>query len=50
MAEAGSREGPAANTEVALTYLHTDCDTALVDNITKYKDSFIFVSLAGGWS
>lgn len=34
MAEAGVRVGPAANTEVALTNLYTDCDTALVDNIT----------------
>ena len=30
---AGNGEGPAARTEVALTYFHTACDTALVDSI-----------------
>jgi hypothetical protein len=29
----GGREDPAARTEVALTYFHTACDTALVDSI-----------------
>ena len=29
----GAREGPAAKTEVALTYFQTACDTALVDSI-----------------
>lgn len=33
MTAVGGREDPAARTEVALTYFHTACDTALVDII-----------------
>ena len=33
MIAVGGREDPAARIEVALTYFHTACDTALVDSI-----------------
>ena len=33
MAGRGDRGGPAARTDVALTYFHNACDTAFVDSI-----------------
>ena len=38
----GGLEDPAARTEVALTYFHTACDTALVDSILFFSTTIEF--------
>ena len=42
MTAVGGLEDPAARTEVALTYFHTACDTALVDSILFFSTTIEF--------